>query len=205
MSRTPNSRKEETHDRIVDVASRALRRDGYAGVGVADVMKQAGLTHGGFYAHFDSRDALLVEALERAGRQGVEAIALGASQRQARRHSAFRSLVETYLADAHLQSLTTGCPVAALASDMPRQTAAVRAASTVRVQRLVAAVRKALPGASRSTASVIAATLVGSLQLARVLGDNAEGRSLLSAARRSLIQQHDASSASAATSAAAHA
>ena len=60
MSRTPNSRKEETHERIVDAAARAIQRHGYAGVGVADVMKEAGLTHGGFYAHFGSRDALLV-------------------------------------------------------------------------------------------------------------------------------------------------
>ena len=66
MSRTPNSRKEETHERIVAVAARAIRRRGYAGVGVADVMKEAGLTHGGFYAHFESRDALIIEALERA-------------------------------------------------------------------------------------------------------------------------------------------
>src|SRR6266849_10651242 len=71
MSRTPNSRKEETHERIVDAAARAIHRHGYAGVGVADVMKEAGLTHGGFYAHFDSREALLVEALERAGRQSL--------------------------------------------------------------------------------------------------------------------------------------
>ncbi len=74
MSRTPNSRKHETHERIVDVAARAIRRHGYAGVGVADVMKEAGLTHGGFYAHFDSRDALIVEALERAGRDSGEAV-----------------------------------------------------------------------------------------------------------------------------------
>ena len=71
MSRTPNSRKEETHERIVDAAARAIHRHGYAGVGVADVMKQAGLTHGGFYAHFESRDALLAEAIERAGRDSA--------------------------------------------------------------------------------------------------------------------------------------
>src|SRR5258705_692848 len=64
MSRTPNSRKEETHERIVDAAARAIQRHGYAGVGVADVMKEAGLTHGGFYAHFDSPAALPVEALQ---------------------------------------------------------------------------------------------------------------------------------------------
>src|ERR1700730_17221708 len=71
MSRTPNSRKEETHERIVDAAARAIHRHGYAGVGVADVMKEAGLTHGGFYAYFGSRDALIVEALERAGRKSL--------------------------------------------------------------------------------------------------------------------------------------
>ena len=65
-----SSKKERTHERILDAAARAIRRNGYAGVGVADVMKEAGLTHGGFYAHFDSRDALLVEALARAGASG---------------------------------------------------------------------------------------------------------------------------------------
>jgi AcrR family transcriptional regulator len=88
MSRTPNSRKEETHERIVDAAGRAIRRQGYAGVAVADVMKDAGLTHGGFYAHFDSRDALLVEALERAGRQSL-AVARAAELRAGKGVSAF--------------------------------------------------------------------------------------------------------------------
>src|SRR5580765_2539111 len=105
MARTPNSRKEDTHERIVDIAARAIRRHGYGGVGVADVMKEAGLTHGGFYAHFESRDALRVEALERAGRQSSEAVTRAAELRARDGVSAFRSLVETYLADAHLASL----------------------------------------------------------------------------------------------------
>src|SRR5436853_5536561 len=129
MSRTPNSRKEETHERIVDAAARALRRHGYAGVGVADVMRDAGLTHGGFYAHFDSRDALLVEALERAGRESGEALTRALERRAAKGVSAFRALVDAYLADEHLASLEIGCPVAALACDMPRQSEPVRAAS----------------------------------------------------------------------------
>jgi len=190
MSRTPNSRKEETHERIVDAAARAIHRHGYSGVGVADVMKEAGLTHGGFYAHFDSREALLVEALERAGRQSL-AVTRGAKLRAGKGVSAFRSLVETYLADDHLASLETGCPVAALGCDMPRQSKIVREASAVWVQRLIAAVRSTLPAAPRATASVVAGTLVGSLQLARALGGNAEGRAVLSAARKSLIQQYD--------------
>src|SRR3981081_858431 len=107
MSRPPNSRKEETHERIVDAAARAIHRHGYAGVGVADVMKEAGLTHGGFYAHFDSREALLVEALERAGRRSL-AVTRGAKLRAGKGVSAFRSLVESYLADDHLGALETG-------------------------------------------------------------------------------------------------
>ena len=191
MSRTPNTRKEETHERIVEAAARALRRDGYAGVGVADVMREAGLTHGGFYAHFESRDALLVEALQRAGSDSLENVTRAAERRAPKGVSAFRSLVETYLADVLLGTMEAGCPVAALACDMPRQSPAVREASAVRVQRLIAVVRASLPDAPRAVASVIAGTLVGNLQLARSLGDNAEGRAVLSAARKSLVQQYD--------------
>ena len=191
MSRTPNARKQETHERIVDVAARTIRRQGYAGVGVADVMKNAGLTHGGFYAHFDSREALLVEALERAGRESGEALAHAVERRKAKGASAFRALVEAYLSNEHLAAIDTGCPVAALACDMPRQPDAVREASAQRVRGLVAAVQAALPRASRAAASVVAGTLVGSLQLARAIGDNAEGRAILSAARKALIEHHD--------------
>ena len=197
MSRTPNSNKEETHERIVDVAARAIRKYGYAGVGVADVMKEAGLTHGGFYAHFDSREALLVEALERASRDSAEAVTRAAEKRAGKGIGAFRSLVETYLADEFLSSLEIGCPVAALSCEMPRQSQAVREASAVRVQKLIAAVRAMLPEAPRAAASVVAGTLVGSLQLARALGDNAEGRAVLSAARKALIRQYDDPAASA--------
>jgi TetR/AcrR family transcriptional regulator, transcriptional repressor for nem operon len=192
MSRRPNSSKEETHERIVDVAARAIRRYGYGGVGVADVMKEAGLTHGGFYAHFDSRDDLLFEALERASRQSAEAVSRAAAQRAGKGIGAFRSLVETYLADEQLASLEVGCPVAALGCEMPRQSQSVRAASAVGVRRLIAAVRATLPEAPPASASVVAGTLVGSLQLARVLGDNAEGRAVLSAARKTLMRQYDA-------------
>jgi len=191
MSRTPNSRKEDTHARIVDIAARAIRKHGYAGVGVADVMRQAGLTHGGFYAHFESRDALLVEALERAAHESAAVVARAAAARRGRNVSAFRSLVEAYLDDAHLASLEAGCPVAALGSDMPRQSRAVREASVVRVEALIAGVRSTLPRSSRSTAVVVTGTLVGSLQVARALGANADGRAVLAAARNSLLQQYD--------------
>jgi TetR/AcrR family transcriptional regulator, transcriptional repressor for nem operon len=191
MSRTPNSRKETTHERIVEVASRALRRNGYAGVGVADVMNEAGLTHGGFYAHFESRDVLLVEALECASRESSEAVSRVVRQRADKGISGFRTLVEAYLADGQLASPETGCPVAALACEMPRQSQMVREASVVRVQRLIAGVRAILPKKHRAAASLVAGTLVGSLQLARALGDNFEGREVLSTARNALVSRYD--------------
>jgi TetR/AcrR family transcriptional regulator, transcriptional repressor for nem operon len=195
MARTPNSRKEDTHERIVDVAARALRRHGYSGVGVAEVMREAGLTHGGFYAHFESREALLVEALERAGRDSTTVVTRAAQARRGRHVSAFRALVETYLDEAHLGALESGCPVAALGSDMARQAGELRRASTARVKGLVALVRDALPAGDQGSAMVVAATLVGALQLARALGDNAEGHAALAAARKALIQAHDAPAA----------
>ena len=191
MARTANTRKEDTHDHILEVAARALRREGYAGVRVADVMKEAGLTHGGFYAHFPSREALLVEALARAGSESAQVVARAVDPRRRKTASAFRSLIEAYLPDRHLATAETGCPVAALGSDMPRQSLALRQASALRVERLIEMVRETLPGASRSTATVVAGTMVGTLQLARALGDTAEGHAVLAAARESLILQYD--------------
>ena len=189
---SPPSRKEVTHERIVATAARAIRRGGFHGVGVADIMKQAGLTHGGFYAHFSSRNALLAEALERAGQDSAARVSQATAARQARGASALRALVEGYLSDRHLAEIEAGCPVAALASEMPRQSAEVRASSAQRVRGLLAAVRRALPkDAPADSSPAIASQLVGALQLARALGDNAEGQALLKASRRALLAQYD--------------
>src|SRR5437762_13885168 len=75
QKRTAGRRKEFTHERIVEAAARAIRRSGYDGTSVADIMKEAGLTHGGFYAHFASREAMLAEAADRAGAEAVAAAA----------------------------------------------------------------------------------------------------------------------------------
>ncbi|WP_326540083.1 TetR/AcrR family transcriptional regulator [Pseudorhodoferax sp.] len=190
MDPTP-SRKQLTHDRIVETAAGVMREAGFWGVGVADVMKRAGLTHGGFYAHFASRDALLCEAIAHAGRDSAARLAKSTAQRQARGASPLRALVDAYLSEGHLAASTQGCPVAALASEMPRQSAEVAAAATVRVRALVDAVGRTLPADAAEQASVVAAQLVGALQLARALGDNAEGRALLAATRRNVLAQFD--------------
>lgn len=189
---TRSSRKKISYDRILDVAARSVRRDGYAGVGVADVMKQAGLTHGGFYAHFGSREAMLAKALEHAGEISAEALSQHIAARRAQGESPLRALVEVYLSEKHLASSETGCPVAALGSEMPRQAAELREASRRRVQGLIDTVKRTLPPeASPESAMVIAGTMVGALQLARTFGNNAQGKTLLAASRKALIDQYD--------------
>lgn len=188
----PASRKELSHERIVDAAARAIRREGYAGVGVADVMKEAGLTHGGFYAHFPSRDAMLVAAMERAGRDGAARMTQSIARRRAEGASPLRALVEGYLSETHLTSCEGGCPISALASEMPRQSPEVREMSASRVQGLVAVVGRALlADAAPHAAMAITSNLVGAIQLARALGDNAQGRAMLAAARESILAQYD--------------
>lgn len=187
-----SSRKKASYDRILDVAAKAVRRDGYAGVGVADVMNKAGLTHGGFYAHFESRDAMLAKAIAHAGEASVEMLSQRMAARRARGESPFRALVEVYLSDRHLASSETGCPVAALVSEMPRQSAELREESCRRVRGLLNMVKQTLPPkVAPENAMAITSTMVGALQLARAFGDNAQGKALLAASRKALIDQYD--------------
>jgi TetR/AcrR family transcriptional repressor of nem operon len=167
------SRKEATHERIVEAAGRAIRRSGYSGTGVADIMKQAGLTHGGFYAHFDSRDAMLAEAADRAGAETVatmERVAAAAPPEQA-----LRAVIRTYLSQAHVEAIETGCAVAALGSEMPRQAPKVRRAATRRIKEMIDLVGRQLPDwgqpGAHERALVTVATAVGALVLARAVDD----------------------------------
>jgi TetR/AcrR family transcriptional repressor of nem operon len=193
MSTEPRqSRRQQSHGRILDAAAGAVRRQGYAGVGVAEVMKEAGLTHGGFYAHFESRDALLAEAVEHAGIQSGAALRGRMRARVDAGASPLRALVEEYLSELHMDASALGCPVAALASEMPRVQTALREASCRRVQALVALVEQSLPaGVGRDCGAVIAAAMVGALQMARVLGKENAGGALLKTCREALVAQYD--------------
>src|SRR3954470_21671951 len=112
MRRTAPTRKEATHERIVEAAARAIRRSGYGGAGVADIMKEAGLTHGGFYAHFASREAMLAEAADRAGAESVALASQVAAS--APPGQALQAMMRAYLSPAHIAAIETGCPVSAL-------------------------------------------------------------------------------------------
>jgi TetR/AcrR family transcriptional repressor of nem operon len=172
--------KEESHERIVRAAARAIRRSGYYGTGVADIMKEAGLTHGAFYAHFASREAMLAEAADRAGAESnaFAARVIAAAPPE----QSLQALMHAYLSEEHLASIETGCPVSALGSEMPRQAPEVRRAATRRIKEMIDMVARQSPDwgqpAAHERALVTVAAMVGTLMMARAVDDPALSESL---------------------------
>jgi TetR/AcrR family transcriptional regulator, transcriptional repressor for nem operon len=180
--------KEASHERIVSVAARAIRRSGYDGTGVADIMKEAGLTHGAFYAHFDSREAMLAEAAARACAESaavVAGVAAGAPPDQA-----LAAMLRAYLSPEHREHVEAGCPLAALGSETPRQAPEVRRATTRHVKEMVDFVARQSPDwgqpAAHERALATVATMVGTLLLARAVDEPALADSFCEAALKQL-------------------
>jgi AcrR family transcriptional regulator len=178
------SRKDETRERILRAAASAIRKHGYEGVGVADVMKEAGLTHGGFYAHFKSRDALLAAAADQAGAESIEYLTRAIAT--AKRGQELMALVDTYLSDGHVAS-PEPCAVAAAGSEVPRQEAEVRRTASRRIKDIIGLIERQFPGwgksATHDKAMGIAATLVGTVVLARAVDDDELSKRIRKAAR----------------------
>lgn len=188
MARTPGSIKVETHERIVEAAARAIRERGYAGASVADVMKQAGLTHGGFYAHFASREAMLEQALDCAAAEGRARLTV-AAEGAAPGH-ALEAMVSSYLSDRHVEHPEAGCALAALGSETARQAPALRRITTRQVAGMAQLLASHMPDgdapASRERALAAVAGLVGALTLARMVDDPQLSRALRDAVTRSI-------------------
>lgn len=180
--------KDATHERIVSVAARAIRRGGYGGAGVADIMNEAGLTHGAFYAHFASREAMLAEAAARACAESAAAVAEVVARVPP--EMALASLLRAYLSKEHCEHADTGCPLAALGSETARQTPEVRRVATRHVKEMVDLVARQTPDwgkpGAHDRALVTVATMVGALLLARAVDDPALSDSLREAALRHL-------------------
>ena len=165
--------KDATHERIVSVAARAIRRSGYDGTGVADIMKEAGLTHGAFYAHFTSREAMLAEA---AGRACAESAAAAADVvASVSPDMALASMLSAYLSREHLQHAEIGCPLAALGSETSRQAPEVRRVATRHIKEMIDLVARQSPDwgqpGAHQRALVTVSTMVGALLLARAVDD----------------------------------
>lgn len=157
--------KENTHRRVVEVASARLRKEGLDGVGVVTLMGEAGLTHGGFYSHFASKEALIGEVIE-AGMDETFARVT-----QASKEGGLEGLIRFYLRPSHREHPERGCPAAALGAEIARRSKATRTAFTRKLRRLVSHVESLLPDPKTATAQAIVATLIGTLQLARSVSD----------------------------------
>ena len=165
--------KDATHERIVSVAARAIRRSGYDGTGVADIMKEAGLTHGAFYSHFTSREAMLAEAAGRACAESAAAAADVVASVPSRK--ALASMLSAYLSRAHVEHAEVGCPLAALGSETSRQAPEVRRVATRHIKEMIDLVARQLPDwgkpSAHERALVTVAAMVGALLLARAVDD----------------------------------
>ena len=171
--------KAESHDRIVQVAATRFRENGVEGVGVADLMKDAGLTHGGFYRHFASRDELVAEAIERALSEGSQAVAVVAQAQD----SPLYALVDADLSPAHRDTLATSCAVTTLAADVARANQKARSAYTRQVgaylELLTKLVSGSTPRARKRKALAALSTLVGAVSMARAVNDDKLSREIL--------------------------
>jgi TetR/AcrR family transcriptional regulator, transcriptional repressor for nem operon len=184
-----SSAKEASHERIVEAAARAIRRSGYDGTGVADIMKEAGLTHGAFYAHFASREAMLAEAADYAGAQAHAAAAsIVSAVPQAQ---ALRIIVERYLSKAHVEAIETGCSISALGSEMSRQAPQVRSVACTRIKEMIDLVASQLPEpglpTTKEKAMAMVASMVGTLILARAVDDPALSEALCAASLNKVL------------------
>jgi TetR/AcrR family transcriptional repressor of nem operon len=176
--RVTREKAAENRERIVETASRMFRENGFDGVGVDAIMNGAGLTHGGFYGHFGSKDDLAAEAVARALERSAETQS---------RYTNLSDLVSGYLSERHCADRANGCAVAALGADIARQGEGVRRGLTtyVRAQldRLSSLLRTGTHASRRKRAITTLAGMVGALTLARAADDPALSKEILAVAR----------------------
>jgi len=169
-------------ERIVETAAQRFRERGFEGIGVADLMKEAGLTHGGFYGHFSSKEDLIAEASDRALMGSLALFTKVAEQAPA---DPLPAIASAYLTSRHRDKPGEGCLLAALGSDVARQGPTVRRAVTDHLCAAVDLLAKLVPGKSktarRQKAISTYATLVGSMVLARAVDDRALSQEILDA------------------------
>lgn len=185
------SRKEtaETRERIVKVASEEFRRNGIEQTGLTDLMAAAGMTQGGFYKHFESKEQIVRESIVFGAESMLDSWQRNVSSE--RGEQGLRDAIAEYLSSAHRDDPGSGCPFAALASDMARGGDAVRAAATDGFLRMVNLIADQLPNmshtAARKEALWIFNSMIGSVIMSRVVNDKAMSDTILREARKHLL------------------
>ena len=176
--RVSREKAAENRERIVETAARLFREEGFDGVGLDAIMSAAGLTHGGFYGHFGSKDDLAAEAVTRALQHGAE---------KQSRFTSLGDLVSSYLSGRHRADRANGCAIAALGGDIVRQRQGVRSALTASVRgqldRFSRLLRRGTVASRRRRAITTLAGMVGALTLARAVNDPALSEEILEVAR----------------------
>src|SRR4051812_10722885 len=189
--------KQETRARIVRKASVRLREKGAHGIGVADLMKEAGLTHGGFYAHFDSRDALVIEAFGYAMDRSTERWRKMAEATSPEKR--FASIVESYLTPLHRDDPGHGCAITSLGGEIARENPRTRKAFAAKIDEMIDMMADHLPDvprkAARKRAIAALATMMGTLVLSRIAGSGEFSDEVLTAGRDTVLARAPAKSA----------
>src|SRR5882757_9539846 len=183
--------KQETHARIVKKASVRLREKGAHGIGVADLMKEAGLTHGGFYAHFDSREALVIEAFNYAMERSTERWRKVAAEVPQDKRLA--TIVESYLTPVHRDDPGHGCAVPTLGAEIARESPKTRQAFAAKLEQMIDMFADQMPEvprkAARKQAAAAIATMMGTLVLARIAGSGDFSDEILAAGREAVLDR----------------
>lgn len=181
--RYENGHKEATREKILVEAARRFREEGIDTVGVANLMGGIGLTQGGFYNHFPSKDALAREAMTQA---------LEATKARFEKDGSVQALVERYLSAAHRDHPGRGCPAATLSQEIARASDEVRDGFTDELEKILAAIRGGLPAdmsarQKKATAMAVFSSMVGSMTLARAVNDPALSEDILAAGRKAAL------------------
>jgi TetR/AcrR family transcriptional repressor of nem operon len=181
--------KLETHARIVKKASMRLREKGAHGIGVADLMKEAGLTHGGFYAHFDSRDALVIEAFAYAMDRGTERWRKVMEQTPPDKR--FSTIVESYLTPLHRDDPGNGCAIPTLGAEIARESPKTRRAFAAKLEQMIDMMADQILGvprkAARKQAVAALATMMGTIVMSRIAGTGEFSDEILDAGREAVL------------------
>ena len=182
--------KVETHRKIVKDASRRVRTEGITGAAVSAVMRDAGLTHGGFYKHFGSKDELLMESLSEAFQETADRLAHAGEQSQPA--TAWKAIVKAYLSPELCDHAEYGCPLTALAPELARTDKATKAQIFEELKKYKSRMLPFMPGqrpADKERAFFsIFSTMVGAIEIARMLPEPAMREKVLASAREFLLR-----------------
>lgn len=189
MPRMSEAEKRKSHKRILDAAARLMRENGIGPTSVADVMKAARLTHGGFYRHFSSKDDLVAAAFQQAVDGVVKDMEAAPSETERYEHR--RSYIDLYLSQDHLQDRGQGCPLAAMGAEIALHENEAKDAASATIDRMAALLAEDEGGSSHQGTATMA-LLLGTITLARLKATEADADEVLVAGRIgvSLLQQN---------------